>query len=356
MKRGKPEKYIGLAEEIRQLVARKRLKQGDALPSERQLATMFACSHLTIRKALRLLEQEKLLHRKPSRGSYVGARPGPETGKPLIGILFPDHELFYYNIFSVLEEKLFSAGLHPVVHLTHDSRRKEELIIDFVREHGFAALLAVPNPLCAEHYAALPIPLVCFDVSLPDIDVPHVISDDYQGAIAASRHLLSLGHSRIAHLGCAYDHTAELRRKGLFDALRQAGIELPGDFFRAGSPTRKWGYDAAQALFALHSPPTALFCGNDTIAAGARRYCHEHGIKVPEQCSLIGFGDTAVAEDIDLTSVCQHTDRIAGALWNILRLRLNGEEAPLETVIPTSLALRGSTAPCPVDKRYAPNI
>ncbi len=345
MKRGKPEKYIGLAEDIRQLISRNRLKQGDVLPSERQLAAMFSCSHLTIRKALRLLEQEKLLHRKPSRGNYVGAKLGSDEGKQLVGILFPDHELFYYNIFSVLEEKLFSAGLHPVIHLTHNTRRKEEQILDFANRHGFAALVAAPNPLCAEQYAALPIPLVCFDVSLPDLSVPHVISDDYQGAMEASKHLLSLGHSRIAHLGCTYDHTAELRRKGLLDALKQAGIEAPKNYLHAGNPTRKWGYDATRALFALPLPPTAIFCGNDTIAAGARRYCYEHKIKVPEQCSLIGFGDTAVAEDIDLTSVCQHTDRIATALWNILRLSMSGEETPLETIISTSLSLRSSTAP-----------
>ncbi|MDD5697754.1 MAG: GntR family transcriptional regulator [Victivallaceae bacterium] len=344
MKRGKPKKYPALAEEIRRYIRERKLKNNAGLPSERRLAQMFEVSHLTVRKALRLLEQERLIYKEPSRGNFVGTRPYSGRDGQLVGLLFPDHELFYYNIFADLEERLFAAGLHPVVHLTHNSRKKEEDILDFVREGRFAALLAVPNPACAGKYAQLSLPLICFDISLPELDIPQVISADYEGAVTAARHLLSLGHTAVAHIGSMYDRTAELRRQGLADTLGQAGVELPEYYLKVREPTRQWGYAAATELFALKNPPTAIFCGNDTIAAGVRRYCSEHKISVPGQCSLVGFGDIAVAQDLNLTSVSQHTEAIAAALWNLLRLRLNGEDIPGKTVIPTSLVWRGSTA------------
>ncbi len=343
MNRGKPEKYLALAEEIRQYIQNNKLKKNDPLPPERRMAEMFGVNHLTLRRALKLLEQEKRIYKEPSRGNFVGARPNSGKGRQLVGLLFPDHEIFYYNIFAELEERLVSAGLHPVVHLTHNSRKKEEDILDFVEEQEFAALLAVPNPACAARYANFTLPLICFDVLLPDSNAPHVISDDFEGAVSATRHLLSLGHTSIAHIGSLYDRTSELRRRGLIDTMKNHNIELPPSFIKSREPTRQWGYAAAAELFGQKTRPTAIFCGNDTIAAGVRRYCYEHGISVPGQCSLIGFGDTSVAEDLDLTSISQHTDRIASALWNLLRRKLDGDEVPSETVIPTSLILRNST-------------
>jgi len=343
MNRGKPEKYLALAETIRSYIRENKLKRGEALPPERQMADMFEVNHLTLRRALRLLEQERQIYKEPSRGNFVGARPYSGKSKQMVGLLFPDHEIFYYNIFAELEERLASAGLHPVVHLTHNSRKKEEEIIDFVQEQEFAALLAVPNPLCAEKYSLLQTPLICFDIPLPGLNIPYVVSDDYDGAVMAARHLVSLGHTAIAHVGSMYDRTAELRRNGLVDTLRQQGLELPEYYLKAKEPTRQWGYAAAAELFALPTPPTAIFCGNDTIAAGVRRYCYEHRISVPQQCSLVGFGNTSVAEDLDFTSVSQHTEKIAMTLWNLLRLKLTGDNVPTETVIPTSLILRGST-------------
>jgi len=189
----------------------------------------------------------------------------------------------------------------------------------------------------------LSLPLVCFDIFLPDSNAPHVISDDYEGAVMAAKHLLSLGHTAIAHIGSMYDRTAELRHKGLLDTLKQAGVKQPDCYLKVKEPTRQWGYAAAAELFALNNRPTAIFCGNDTIAAGVKRYCSEHGIQVPEQCSLVGFGDTAVAQDLDLTSVSQHTGQIADAIWNLLRRMLDGEQVPAETIVPTSLILRNST-------------
>ena len=119
MRRGKPEKYIGLAGEIRSFIKEQNLKTGEALPSERKLAELYVCNHLTIRKALRLLENEKLIHKIPSKGNFVGHRSTASPTKGLLGFIFPDDEIFYYKIFSALENKFSELNLHPIVNLTH---------------------------------------------------------------------------------------------------------------------------------------------------------------------------------------------------------------------------------------------
>ncbi|OGV52222.1 MAG: hypothetical protein A2X49_14335 [Lentisphaerae bacterium GWF2_52_8] len=343
MGRGKPEKYFELSGKIRRLIQERQLKRNDILPSERQMAAMFEVNHLTLRKALRLLEREKIIYKEPSRGNYVGPRPSSGKGKKIVCMIFPDHEIFYYNILAELEEKLAAAGLHLLVHLTHNSRKKEEEILDFAMEEEMGAVVAMPNSECREKYRSMQVPLIFFDQFIEGLAAPHIISDDYNGGMMAAQHLLSLGHKAIAQIGSGYDQTMNSRAKGLVDALRKAGIKLPSSYVKTRDATRQWGYKAAEELFQLPNPPTAIFCGNDTIAAGAFKYCADHKISVPKQCSLMGFGNTSVSEDLDLSSVNQNVSMIASSLWKLLRLAMNGDTPPAETVIPTSLILRGST-------------
>ncbi|MCF6174870.1 MAG: GntR family transcriptional regulator [Victivallaceae bacterium] len=346
MKRGKPERYIALATEIRQLIKRKRLKRNDALPSERKMAELFACSHLTVRKSLHLLEQEKLIYKEPSRGNFVGTRP-PKAGKSgLIGFIFPDDEIFYYKLFAQLEKSFSEAGLHPVVHLTHSIKEKEERILDFLNQVNAEVVVAVPNAQCQDKYRELDIPVIFFDLNIKELNIPAITSDDYRGAVSATEHLISLGHRHIAHIGGIYERTSELRLQGYRDTLKKYQIDLSDKLVKQQTPSREMGYYAAKELFECSTPPTALFCGNDTIAAGVIRYLNANKINCPIGCSIVGFGNTAIAEDLNLTSVSQNSPKIADALRNHLRFILNGETPPPETIIPTSLIIRESSGIC----------
>jgi LacI family transcriptional regulator/LacI family repressor for deo operon, udp, cdd, tsx, nupC, and nupG len=345
MKRGKPEKYIGLAGEIRKLVKERNLKTGDALPPERKLAELYACNHLTIRKALRLLENEKLIHKVPSKGNFVGHRSTASPTKGIIGFIFPDDEIFYYKIFSALESKFSELNLHPIVHLTHNIKEKEEKILIFLESVGADALIAVPNLQCLESYRKLTVPLLFFDLYLKELPVPYVITDDYQGATSAIECLLSLGHRKIAYVSGTYDLTSKLRCQGYLDTLEKNGVKIYPEYIKCQEPTREWGYYAARELFNSADSPTAIFCGNDTVAAGVIRYFTAQKISVPDDCSIIAFGNTPIVEDLNLASVSQNSSKIIDALGSNLQIILKGETAPRETLISTNLVLRGSTAP-----------
>lgn len=344
MQRGQPEKYIGIASKIRLFIKERHLKTGAALPSERKLAERYGCSHLTVRKSLRLLENEKLIHKIPSKGNFVGHRSIISPRKGLIGFIFPDDEIFYYKIFSELENKFNELGLHAIVHLTHNLKDKEDKILDFLEHCGALALIAVPNAQCLESYRKLTIPLLFFDLYLKELSVPYVITDDYQGATAAIECLLALGHRKIAHISGNYDLTSRLRRQGYLDTLAKNNLVPSPEYIKCHDPTREWGYYAARELFNSANAPTAIFCGNDTIAAGVFRYFNSQQIDVPGDCSIIAFGNTPIAEDLNFASVSQNSAKIIDALGSNLQIILKGNKAPQATLISTNLVLRGSTA------------
>jgi len=342
--RGKPERFRSLAETIRDLISERGLGRGAALPSERLLAKDLGANHLTIRKALRLLEGEGILHTVASKGSFVGRPLVPHSKTGLLGFVFPDEEIFFYEILADLERKCESRGLHPLVHVTHQSSEKESRIVDYFRQMPMAAVVAAPNVESAACYQALACPVVFFDTIMESLQTPQVVTDDAQGARRATEHLIDLGHVRIAHIGGIGDPTSLLRLHGYLDALGARGLPVEARLIKRRDYGREWGYYATAELFAkAKSPPTALFCGNDTLAAGALCYLRELGLACPREVSVMGFGNTEIATAVDLTTVDQPRQAIVNALLHNLRLLMHGEVPNPLTRIATELILRGST-------------
>ena len=111
MNRGKPQKFVALAQEILRRAQADGLHSGDRLPSERELAGTFRCNHLTVRKALKLLSAQGQLHTIPGRGSFLGPETAAGVKSDLIGFIFPDDEIFYYRIFA--DSDVHGNGIDP---------------------------------------------------------------------------------------------------------------------------------------------------------------------------------------------------------------------------------------------------
>ncbi len=335
---GKPEKYTAIARGIERLIVERQLKKGDKLPSERSLAEQFEVTQLTVRRALAALVEQGRIHKEPSRGNFVGPAPRQSSGLGLVAFLVPEHEIYFYSVFAALEKELSAAGLHPVVHITGSSVAKEESLLRYFDANGFDAVIAVPNAECAGVYAEMLTPVVFFDNRIEELDIPSVISDDFGGAFSLTEYLISMGHRRIAHIGGGDDLTAKQRLSGWREALKKHQIEVDESLVMVNSYSRDWGYYAAREM-PSENPPTALFCANDTLAAGVIRYLHEHNLN----CSVTGFGDTEIAGDLDLTSVSQSCDLIAANICRIV-MRLLRHEKPLrrENIIAAAPVIRNS--------------
>jgi DNA-binding LacI/PurR family transcriptional regulator len=173
--------------------------------------------------------------------------------------------------------------------------------------------------------------------------IPSVRMDDASGIQAAVDYLVSLGHERISFLrGPAENFDAIDRLEGFRAAVDGHKLWVTmeaGDDFGEAS-----GYAAAQMLLNLPKRPTALVCASDLAAIGAVRAASDMGLSVPEDLSVVGFGDFSVAQYVrpSLTTIRQCRVTLGRTAGDIL-IRLANEEHVDDDVLAAELVVREST-------------
>lgn len=195
-----------------------------------------------------------------------------------------------------------------------------------------------------------------------DPDVPAVVVeyDNEGGAYAATSHLLSLGHERILYLGKQPGQTtAEARLAGHLRALGDYGVDVDESLIATGEFGRTPGYQMMRRR--LEAGPvdfTAIFAGDDPAAAGAIQALREHGLQVPDDVSMVGYDDLAVAADLGLTTVHIPHEELGRTA---VRLALHQSDARSDGVglvhrkLATHLVIRDSVRPhVPAKKRVRP--
>jgi LacI family transcriptional regulator, xylobiose transport system transcriptional regulator len=198
--------------------------------------------------------------------------------------------------------------------------------------------------------AASAIPTVTLDpTGEPLHPVPSVGATNWSGGIAATRHLLSLGHRRIAVITGPEDRLcAKARLEGARAALQAAGVGLDDGLVRPGWFTFDDGLSHGRELLALPDPPTAVLCGNDLQALGVYEAARQRGVRIPDDLSVVGFDDIPNARWCGprMTTVRQPLIEM-GAAAATLVLALAAGEKPAQTRVElaTTLVVRDSTAP-----------
>lgn len=171
--------------------------------------------------------------------------------------------------------------------------------------------------------------------------------DDFAAAHELTDYLLGEGHRRIAFIQGPQNHVSSSDRfAGYRAALEKAGVKFDKALVVAGNYTFTSGLEAANKLLALPERPTAIFAGNDEMAAGALAAAHEAGIDVPGQLSIAGFDDTDLARAVwpMLTTVHQPVAELATTAADLL---LGGETRERHKMLRHELKTRDSTGPAP---------
>lgn len=185
---------------------------------------------------------------------------------------------------------------------------------------------------------------------LEDTDFPTVRSENRKGTRTAVRHLSSLGHKKIAHVTGPLDNVLTQTRKEAFvKEIKELNLKLEPEWIIPGDFSLAAGCVAAKAWLALNDRPTAVFCASDLLALGFISELARHGLKVPDDVSVIGFDDIDLAEQFipPLTTIRQDRLRIGETAANMLLERLDvGSDATTEftSIVPVSLVVRDSTA------------
>jgi LacI family transcriptional regulator len=117
-----------------------------------------------------------------------------------------------------------------------------------------------------------------------------VVPDDHYGAALAVKHLVNLGHRRIAYInGPEGWHSAQRRLAGYKDELATQNLEFDPALIQPGDWEAEGGYEASRNLLSLAEPPTAIFAANDLMALGAINAIQDAGLKVPEDMAVVGY-------------------------------------------------------------------
>ena len=188
---------------------------------------------------------------------------------------------------------------------------KEQEYLTTLYERNVDGLIVSPSPKIHSYLKKLSrngMPLVLIDRTVKGLDVPSVTVDNISGAFQAVEHLINMGHSRIGMItGRRGIMTSDERFEGYRLALEKHGIALDENMIQAGDFRKDTAYEAALNLLEQQVPPTAVFISNETMAMGALLALKKKKIRIPDQISIISFGepDWAALVEPSLSTVRQ---------------------------------------------------
>lgn len=278
----------------------------------------------------------------------------PSTMEPA-----PSVEVVFYGLESqlavsilrgveeVVGQQDFAVGFTDVLNRATTQRSWAEQLL----ARRPVGVIAAHSYFTPQEYAVLAaggIPLVALDPSgVPPDAVPSVGATNWSGGVAAARHLLELGHRRIAVIGGpARSLIARARLEACRAALDAAGVPLQERFLRTGRFFFEDGLEFGRDLLTSPDPPTAVLCGNDLQALGVYEAARQAGLAIPDDLSVVGFDDLEYTRwcGPPMTTVRQPFEEM-GATAATLVLAFAAGETPSQTRVelPTTLVVRAST-------------
>lgn len=274
---------------------------------------------------------------------------------------------FYVEVARGAEEHARRRGYTALSYNVHHDKEAERHAIDtFLDWRADALIFSTPVDAVNVQYAASRgVPLA--QVERPRSLVGHrIVVRNYGSAVEAMRHLVDLGHRRIAYVGARllpemgpaalYGYVERERFTAYRDVLQQVGsfsedLVRFGEAYTVDLPTAQGhGFDATRTLLSRPKRPTAIFASNDILAAGALQAIHETGLRVPEDVSVIGFDDTLAAFLTPLLSTIRLPARLLGdtaAQLVIDQIEGVGPAESQNLALEAEFVLRRSTAAVP---------
>ncbi|MEU4150169.1 LacI family DNA-binding transcriptional regulator [Streptomyces sp. NPDC026659] len=284
-------------------------------------------------------------------------RRAEATRSPLIDLVF--HELesaWAMEVIRGVENVAREAGLSVVLSESAGRLTPGRTWADQVagrRPHGVILVLSDLDDAQRALLTSRRVPFVVLDpAGDPGADVPSIGATNWQGGLAATRHLIDLGHTRIGAIsGPSRMMCSRARLDGYRAALETAGLPVDPALVKAGDFHHDSGRRLGLELLRAPDRPTAVFAGNDLQALGLYEAARELGLRVPEDLSVVGFDDLPVARWVGppLTTVRQPLTEMAEAAARlVLDLgRTDSPSASTRVELATSLVVRSSTGAPP---------
>lgn len=288
----------------------------------------------------------------------AGARVMRSGRSNLIGLLVPSIKVdFFARLSHRLERRLFDQGYQTLICSTAEDSQHEAEYVRMLLAQQIDGLLVVPvgdQPQAFDKLRQAGVPIVALDRSLDDPAATSVRADHFAGGQLAAKHLIDLGHQRIAVLGApAQSPPVQARAAGAVQACEAQGLPSPTVMLGPDHTVQDCAALARQLLDGADRP-TGIVGTSDIAAIGIMHAARAMGIDIPSQLSVAGFDDTPLASYVfpALTTIAQPIDRIADeAIAALLEMiRAPSDAVAKDIVLPVALRQRESTGPAAPDE------
>lgn len=259
-----------------------------------------------------------------------------------------DH-LFYSELSSAIINECEKRGYNLVFTSAHIENNSVQLS-NVIRSHDVDGIILYGDidPLIANALDQFPIPRVLVDTH-SNRDAELCVSADYEAAAYfTAKHLIGLGHTKIAFIG---NHALQNHHKQTFSGFRRAveekDIHIPVNWIRFEAYDEQKAAECMDEILRGSSHPTAVFCSADIYAIGTMRSIKDHRLRIPDDISVTGIDDILLSQYTEpaLTTARIDKKEMGRLAIDLLIKRIEGEAASSTMIIPDNLVIRTSTAP-----------
>jgi LacI family transcriptional regulator len=268
-----------------------------------------------------------------------------------IGLVLPDSaNPFFAEISRGIEDEAFKKGYSVFLCNTELDMQREMFYVDVLSKKqvdGIIFVAAGDQADSLDYLLGRRMPVVMIDRDIPNVEVDAVLTDHQLGGYLATRHLLELGHTRIACIAGSSSITPSAERiTGYRRALEEAGVAFDESLLVRGDYHAQSGMDITLSLLAMDPRPSAIFALNDLMALGALRAAAEAGFSVPKDLAVVGYDDLEITHFTNppLTTIAQPKKEIGIQAVNLLVDRMtHRNRPPSRLILPPELIIRRST-------------
>jgi DNA-binding LacI/PurR family transcriptional regulator len=336
------------------------MNRGVRHASIKDVARLAKVSHSTVSRALRgspLVNEEtrERIRRIAAESGYrpsAAARSLVTNRTATIGVVVTSiADPFAAEVVLGIEDAANDHN-YSVILANSDAQPEREMKVvrsfEERRVDGIIVTSSRVGAIYAEMLSRTRVPIVLLNNQHPSEFVHSVMIDNLQASLEATRHLIRLGHRRVAYIGDRFGCQSDTERSGGYrTALELENLPFLPAYVAHGNGKPDGGAAAMESLLALPSPPTAVFCYNDMSALGAMRAIAGRGLSIPADISIVGFDDLFVARYCapPLTTVRQPMRAMGRmAMESLLQIR-DGSGPQHNIKVPGELITRQSTAP-----------
>jgi len=331
----------------------------NAIVSIKDIARVAGVSHPTVSRALRnsqlvnpeTAERIQRIAREMGYLPSAVARSLVTRRTETIGVVVTNiADPFVAGVVAGIEDVANQHGYSVFLRNSNADPEREVKVVQSFHERRVDGIVVTASRVGALYIpmlARLKVPIVLIDNQHPGEFVHSVMIDNIPASRQATQHLIHLGHRRIAYLGDQFGFQSDTDRfNGYRQALQRADLPFLPELVVHGNGGADGAIRAMNTLLVLTEKPTAVFCYNDMSALGALRAIYDHGLRVPEDMSLVGFDDLPIASYMfpRLTTVRQPKEEMGRIAMQSLLKILEGTSTKTDIDVAGELIVRNSSA------------